>query len=148
MRIDSLMAMCPQITAGAGFDDEGNPLTYWRLPIDSSRVIVIDTDSSGSGEVVRLFTIDFPGIVNDHGLGVASSVGDLRRYYECFHIGLNEGAVIVWPQPDEGLSFRLSVSSDSIPRVSGTSDLKEIPETTRVVGMIARRVIEMIGSCQ
>lgn len=131
--------MCPSVTAAAVFDEEGAPKTVLLIPINSRDTIVADIDTVDGHTTVRSFSVMFAGPRTRAGIGVGSAFRDLKAKYGRLEAGDNEGAVYVWADPDDGVSFELSTMRDLL--VPGWQQHPaSIPDTTRVIEVLIRRV--------
>ncbi len=137
MTIDELRTACRETVRQPGTDEEGFPVTLYAIPVSNRDTVFAHPDTLHGHEVVRSFSIGFPGPRTVDGIAVGSTYGKVKRRYQDLGADDNEGRVYVWPEPDRGISFALSVGRDALapgwretPRV--------IPDSARVIELLIR----------
>jgi hypothetical protein len=137
MTTDELRAACRQAVTQTGTDEEGSPVTLYAIPVSNRDTVFADLDTLHGHEVVRSFSIGFVGPRTVDGIAVGSTCGEIKRRYRDLGADDNEGRVYVWPEPDRGISFALSVGRDALapgwretPRV--------IPDSAHVIELLIR----------
>jgi len=137
MTTDELRATCRGAVPVPGTDEEGAPLTLYVLPVSDRDTVFADLDTAHGDTVVRSFSIGFPGPRTDDGLAVGSTYKEIKGKYRELQADDNEGRVYVWPEPDRGVSFALSVSRDALdPKWRVTPTL--IPDSAHVIELLIR----------
>jgi hypothetical protein len=101
MTVDALRGSCPEARDTAwkaeGTDERGVTVAPGGQPV----LAVL------AGDTVARIVVGAPGLKTAAGVGVGSSVGDLRTRYGRMCAGMGEGRVAVWFPNAPGLSFGL-----------------------------------------
>ena len=120
-----------------GTDEEGSPITLYAIPVNDRDIVFADLDTANGRDVVRSFSIEFAGPRTVDGIAVGSTYRDIRGKYRQLGAGDNEGRVYVWPEPDRGISFALSVGRNGLaPAWRGTPAV--IPDSAHVIELLIR----------
>ncbi len=137
MTTDELRTACRGAVPISGTDEEGSPRTLYEIPVSEKDTVIAAIDSTHGRSVVRWFSIGFAGPRTADGIAVGSTYRELKSTYPELHGGDNEGAVYVWPEPDRGVSFGLSVERDALdPRWQQRPSV--IPDSVHVIELLIR----------
>src|SRR6266700_271270 len=137
MTPDALRAVCPGTVPQAGTAEEGSPVTLYAVPVSDQDTVFADLEMAQGHGVVRSFSIQFAGPRTLEGIAVGSTFRDIRSTYRRLGADDNEGRVYVWPEPDRGISFALSVGRDAL-RPGWREAPALIPDTAHVVALLIR----------
>ena len=105
MPLDALRAACPE-ARDTTWRQEGATETGVVVMPGGRRVVAV----TANGTVQRIL-IDQPGLKTAAGVGVGSSVADLRARFGRMCTGLGEGKVAVWFPNAPGISFGLDTAA-------------------------------------
>lgn len=141
MPADSLAVVCPSAGRMVGTDEEGGSQVLYSLPLNDRDTVFAEIDTVGGRGVVRSFSIGFRGPQTTEGIGVGATFAEIRAKYRRVIADDNEGAVYVWPEPDNGVSFGLSVEASSL-KASWRQTPSVIPDTARVTELLIRAPIK------
>jgi hypothetical protein len=132
-----LAARCPTrdtaFSLGEGLVERGRVVA-----LGTATVVAVATgaDTTGADTVSRVIAAD-PSLRTDRGVGVGSTVGELRRAYGRLCGAVGEGTVVVAAADLPGLSFVTSTSySVAARRAELARDARAIPDTARVTSLI------------
>ncbi len=137
MTSDELRATCAGATPQAGTDDEGAPVTLYAVPVSDRDTVFVDFETAHDHAVVRSFSIGFTGPRTVDGIAVGSTCGDIKRKYRRLGADDNEGRVYVWPEPDRGISFALSIGRDAL-KPGWREAPSVIPDSAHVIRLLIR----------
>lgn len=137
MTTDELRSACPGAGPIAGTDEEGSSRTLYALPVSDRDTVFADLDTARGRVIVRSFSIGFGGPRTVEGIAVGSTYRETKSKYRELGAGDNEGRVYVWPEPDQGISFALSVGRDALdPKWRETPTV--IPDSVHVIEVLIR----------
>lgn len=131
MRQEELRRACPAIRDTISHDAEGNASSASVLRFFGTDLGVAEWTSAG--ELARIAISD-QRVRTKNGLGVGSTMGDLRRQFETLSAGYDDAGVYVWSEEERRLSyllrFQVSALLLSPDDVSDRSEV--IPDSARV----------------
>ncbi|GAC1688421.1 MAG: hypothetical protein NVS9B3_07010 [Gemmatimonadaceae bacterium] len=95
------------VTLSAGTPERGRVLTLGGHSI----VVLGEAENDHDASTISRIVVADPAFRTDHGIGVRSSVGDLRKAHGQICAALREGAVVVTSAAIPGLSFATTAST-------------------------------------
>lgn len=96
-------------------------------------ILVLLSDSA-SGRLTRIITTD-RAFRTERGIGVGSTVGDLRRAHGRVCLTLGEGEVVVSAAQLPGLSFATTADYGSVARIGADLEAAAVPDSARITRM-------------
>ena len=139
MRLNDVFRECPGSSLIQAHDEEGAPSEIVVIPLGGD-TISARLDSTGDARVVRNIAVRSARIRSPTGLGVGSTVEELRSKGSQWHRGLNEAVVLVWPEPDDGISFRLSIDYAAVENSWDSLGLTGLPDSAHVTEILVRGI--------
>lgn len=131
MRAPDVRTLCPEARDTTWQGQEGTTGRGLVVRLAGNRVLV-ELD----GQTVHRIVVDTAGLRTGAGVGVGSTLADLRGRYGRLCAGQGEGRIAVWTPAAPGISFGLdSTAVAAGPRV----DAAALPETAAVDEMWVRK---------
>lgn len=131
MQAGDVRTLCPEARDTTWPDEEGTTERGMAVRLAGNPVIVVL-----KGQTVERIQVDTAGLKTGTGVGVGSTLGDLRGRYGRICAGLDEERVAVWFPAAPGISFGLD--STAVAPAAGL-DPDALPETARVERMWVRQ---------
>jgi len=112
----------------------------YSIPVGGADTVVAAIDSTNGRASVQWFSIEFVGPRTAAGIGVGATMRNVRSEYAKLEADENEGAVYVWPVPDQGVSLGLAISRNAL-RDGWRQQPGFIPDSARVKELLVRAVV-------
>lgn len=132
MRADDVRTLCPEARDTTWQGDEGMTERGLAVSLAGTPALVLL-----AGDTVSRIVVADPGIRTGVGVGVGSTLGELRARYGRMCAGVGEGRVAVWFPAAPGVSFGLS-TEDTGDRATEGRDPAALPDSARVDEMWVR----------
>lgn len=131
MQAGDVRTLCPEARDTTWTGEEGTAERGMAVRLAGNPVLVVLT-----GQTVARIQVDTAGLKTGTGVGVGSTLGDLRGRYGRICAGEGEGRIAVWFPAAPGISFGLDSTAVAPP---AGLDPDALPETARVERMWVRQ---------
>lgn len=131
MRAGDVRTLCPE-ARDTTWEQEGTTERGLNVRLDGRPVLLVL-----SGQTVQRIQVDTAGIRTGTGVGVGSTLADLRGRYGRMCAGQGEGRIAVWFPAAPGISFGLDSATVAPP--GPELDPASLPETARVARLWVRQ---------
>jgi hypothetical protein len=131
MKTGDVRTLCPEARDTTWRGQEGMTERGLLVRLAGNPVVAVL-----SGETVSRIVVDTAGLRTGAGVGVGSTVAELRGRYGQLCAGQGEGRVAVWSPAAPGISFGLDSTAVA---AAPAADAEALPETARVERMWVRQ---------
>ncbi|HEX5724426.1 MAG TPA: hypothetical protein VFX98_03120, partial [Longimicrobiaceae bacterium] len=137
MTVDALRAVCPEALDTTWTGAEGMRETGQAVRVAGRPLLALTV-----GDTVARIVVDSAGLRTAAGLGVGSTLAELRGRYGRACAGVGEGRAAVWFPNAPGISFGLDSVAAREWVAAGGGDPAALPDEARVTSLWVRRGLD------